>query len=116
MIRPVLAVVAVAAFSVTAAAHDTGLDRLYLDSSDPAHRCHHLRIEYWDQMIDLSRQNIRLMRYRHARPKIEDSRISEVQLKVMAAVAQGKRRMEESLDILERQARNFGCQPWPGSE
>ena len=109
--RSVLAIIMVATFSVIAspaAAHDTGLDSRFGDDSDPVHSCHHLRISYWEEMIDAIRDRIERLRYRHAGVPITDPDYWEVVEKLREA-------QEKSLAILDDKAKALGCHPWPGS-
>ena len=116
MRRPILPAVALTlVLAVPAAAHDTGLDGLYTGTGDDAHKCHHLRVEYWTGMIGRATNEIWMLRYDHARPNEDNPSLSELRQK-MARSRRGALEVErESFATMQRQAKLYGCDPWPPS-
>ena len=116
MTRLILPTVALALMlAAPAAAHDTGLDGLYTETDDDAHVCHHLRVDFWNDMIGRGLSEIWLLRYDHARPKQHDARQSELVRKSVRSRRRGLEAQRKSFAVLQRQAKRHGCGPWPPS-
>lgn len=95
------------------AAHDTGLDGLYTGTGDDAHKCHHLRVEYWTSMVDRAMSEIWLLRYDHARPKEDNPRLSELRQKLSRSRRGALETIRETFATMQNQAKLHGCDPWP---
>lgn len=95
----------------TAVAHDTGLDGLYSEPSNPAYMCHHMGIQQWDEIIGIARMKIELLRYRHVRPKVDDPRVVEFRWRMMQNIAQIRQTAEERLHLIEARAKELCCRP-----
>lgn len=115
-VRP-LAIAALAAFLLHAApapAHDISQDRSYENSRDPAHECHHLRVAYWNEMIEHAIEKVAHFRYQHARPPVADQEMAEiVQLHAQARVG-AIEATDGLLATWDEEAQELGCTPWPG--
>ncbi len=95
-----------------AAAHDTGLDDLYTETDDDAHKCHHLRVECWSTMINLASQEIWLLRYDHARPKESNPKLSQLRQKMVQSRRKGLEASREAFSVMQNRAKLSGCAPW----
>ncbi len=96
-----------------AAAHDTGLDGLYAETDDATHVCHHLRVEYWSELIERAWNEIWLLRYDHARPKQHDAKQSERLRKLARSHRRGLEAQREYSALTSDRAKRYGCDPWP---
>lgn len=116
MRRPILPAVALAlVVAASAAAHDTGLDGLYTGTDDDAHKCHHLQVAYWNDMIERALGEMWLLRYGHARPKQLNSDLSEAQKKLARSAREGLDTKRKAFAVKKELAKLYGCVPWPPS-
>lgn len=114
MSRAILLTAAMALMLATpAAAHDTGLDDLYTETGDDTHTSHHLRVRHWDKMIDLARAEMWHLRYQHARPTEKDPERSALRQELAGSSRRALEASREVFGVLQRQAKLYGCNPWP---
>ena len=67
------------------------------------------------EMIRLPKMRVALMRHRHARTKEDDPRLAELQRQLLQSEVQAKEAVERKLVVMEKRAKNLGCQPRSGS-
>ena len=95
-------------------AHDTGLDADYFDSAEPAHECHHRRVEYWNRMIDYARTKMEMLRYHHARAPVDNPRLAKIRREAVRLQEEQMKLADEFFDSLNGRAKKLGCAAWPG--
>ena len=110
---------AILTLGAPAAAHDISQDWAYANPSDRAHWCHHLRVAYWAESVELTSTKtrlalakIKLLRARHERPSKETKNYLE---RLVIAIEREAQHHEDILLVLSATAtaKALGCQPWP---
>ena len=98
--------------SVPTHAHDISQDSRFESLSNPAHRCHHMRVLYWTEMLELAGSRIETLRYSHS-PDIGGGKDGELAMQSMALSDQLSKVQRRYLDKLHEKAIKAGCYPWP---
>ena len=103
--------VIVLANSVAVQGHDISHDSRFDSSADPIHACHHMRVDYWNNMSELADHRVDLLRYSHSPERRE--KLAETARQLAQSMDKSAEFLSRYLDSLNEAAERYGCYPWP---